>query len=356
LKPYGPYVGCMDGAKDKIQWFLDTAAKYNIKVLLDVHAVIGSQNGYDNSGIATWTEWKDENHFSHWEHNYGEWMGPWGDNEFKYIDLDHIDWAVDTIDGLLDTWGDHPAVYAIEPVNEPMWSSDLALLKGFYRRVHRHMKDKAPHLKFVFHDAFHFGHDTWNDMFNDDEDFSNVVMDTHFYTAWWSAQDSVGEYCDGYRASLGEATKIKYDVWVGEWALATDVCALWLGGFNDNNTPYAYDCDWIDCPYSYIDDPELAIDFDREADMLGPFGSNTLSTIQKGKCPRDSAHFSDEDVNTLGQCATYVMDDLVQGTFMWTFRNELEPRWSYPQSYDAGWIKRTNFPPKTTPVFPEFLQ
>jgi glucan 1,3-beta-glucosidase len=36
---YGPYIGCMDGAKEKIGWVLDTAAKYNIKVLIDVHAV-----------------------------------------------------------------------------------------------------------------------------------------------------------------------------------------------------------------------------------------------------------------------------------------------------------------------------
>ena len=57
---------------------------------------------------------------------------------------------------------------------------------------------------------------------------------------------------------------------------------------------------------------------------------------------------------TLGQCATYVMDDLVQGMFMWTFRNELEERWSYPQSYDKGWIKRSSFPPQKDPE--EFLQ
>jgi len=67
-------------------------------------------------------------------------MGPWENNQYSYINLDHIDWAVDTIDGLLGEWGQHPAVYAIEPVNEPWWSSDLALLKGFYRRVHANMK------------------------------------------------------------------------------------------------------------------------------------------------------------------------------------------------------------------------
>jgi glucan 1,3-beta-glucosidase len=48
--PYGPYIGCMDGAAEKIEWFLDTAAKYGLKVLLDVHALKDSQNGFDNSG------------------------------------------------------------------------------------------------------------------------------------------------------------------------------------------------------------------------------------------------------------------------------------------------------------------
>ena len=40
----------MDGAADKIEWALDHFAKHNIKVLLDVHGVKGSQNGFDNSG------------------------------------------------------------------------------------------------------------------------------------------------------------------------------------------------------------------------------------------------------------------------------------------------------------------
>ena len=50
LKPYGRYVGCMDGAAEKIQWAMDKFADVGIKVLLDVHAVKGSQNGFDNSG------------------------------------------------------------------------------------------------------------------------------------------------------------------------------------------------------------------------------------------------------------------------------------------------------------------
>lgn len=178
LKPYGPYVGCTEGAAEKIEWLLDTADRMGMKVLLDVHAVKGSQNGYDNSGLANKTVWTDENNFEHWPTALGEWMGPWVNNQYQYIDFEAIDWAKDTIRGLLDRWGNHPAVYAIEPVNEPWWSSDLAVLRGYYRDIRKMMRDFNPDLLFVFHDAFHFDAQSWNDMFADD-DMENIVMDTH---------------------------------------------------------------------------------------------------------------------------------------------------------------------------------
>ena len=42
----------MDGAADEIRKMLDICAKYNIGVILNVHAVRGSQNGKDSSGRA----------------------------------------------------------------------------------------------------------------------------------------------------------------------------------------------------------------------------------------------------------------------------------------------------------------
>jgi len=126
----------MDGAAEKIDWFLNTADRYGLKVLLDVHAVKGSQNGFDNSGKANQVNWIDELHFDHWSVSYGEWMGPWNGSAYDYIQTSRMSWALDTVSGLLDRWGSHPAVYALEPVNEPWWSSDMALLKGFYRDVH----------------------------------------------------------------------------------------------------------------------------------------------------------------------------------------------------------------------------
>jgi glucan 1,3-beta-glucosidase len=201
LKPYGPYGGCMDGAADKIQWFLDTCHKYGIKILMDVHAMKGSQNGFDNSGRAWNVEWSDENNFEHWGVQAAEWLGTWENNEYTSINYDNIQWGIDVAAGLLDKWGNHPAFYAYEPVNEPWGSSPLDVLKDFYRSVRALVVEKAPHAKFVFHDAFHFDHNIWNDMFADD-DHENVVMDTHFYTAWDGEKPYLGKFCDHYGESL----------------------------------------------------------------------------------------------------------------------------------------------------------
>jgi len=161
-----------------------------------------------------------------------------------------------------------------------------------------------------------------------DDDHENVIMDAHYYQAWTEVDKTLGAHCDLYKRDLAVAKEIKYDVWVGEWSLATDVCAMWLGGFNDNNTPLAYECQYVDCPKTYLPDG-IGTDFDRTAAELGPFGSNKLSIIREGKCPIDSAFFGEDDVMALGQCALEAFDDNVQAQFMWTFRNELEPRWSY---------------------------
>lgn len=172
----------------------------------------------------------------------------------------------------------------------------------------------------------------------------NVVIDTHFYQAWWGRMDLDG-YCWGYYNL--DAAKMKYPVWVGEWALATDVCALWLGGFQDANTEAQYDCEWVDCPNPYLP-ADTAVDFDRTAESLGPYGTAKSDPkmghafIRNGKCARDGTYFTDSDMAVLGGCAVRAFDDLVQAQFLWTIRNELEDKWSYANAYDKGWLNANN--------------
>lgn len=238
---------------------------------------------------------------------------------------------------MMERWGSHPALYAFEPVNEPWWASDLSVLKEYYKQARTAIQASNPDVLFVFHDAFQPYADTWNDLF-DDDDMENVVMDNHSYMAWWERKDYIGAYCDDYGAVIRNMNDIKYPIWVGEWSLATDVCAFWLGGFNDSNTEYQFDCEWVDCPYSYMPE-DTAADFDRTAATLGPWGESDRAMVKYGQCARDSTYFSDDDMKVLGDCTSYIFDDAVAGQFLWNARNELEDRWSYVNAYDKGWLK-----------------
>lgn len=115
----------------------------------------------------------------------------------------------------------------------------------------------------------------------------NVILDTHIYQAWDPSKATADDICKSWKQKTKEAEKIKYPVWVGEWALGTDACAFWLDGFNDSKTPRTDECLWVDCPVTYLPD-EVAVDMDREAFMQSPFGSNLLDVARYGKCPTDS--------------------------------------------------------------------
>ena len=64
----------------------------------------------------------------------------------------------------------------------------------------------------------------------------NCALDTHVYQAWsWEMPHEwfVEHACaDGYKIKEFENNGIP--IVVGEWSLATDNCAMWLNGFNDN--------------------------------------------------------------------------------------------------------------------------
>jgi len=96
----------------------------------------------------------------------------------------------------MDKWGSHPAMYALEPVNEPWWNTPRDALMDFYRSAKKIVHDSNPDTIFVFHNAFDFS-PSWNSLFADDE-ITNVVMDTHLYQAWYERKDDIQEYCDLY--------------------------------------------------------------------------------------------------------------------------------------------------------------
>ncbi len=48
--PYEPFIGCWDGSIEALDTVIEWCGKYNLDVLIDVHALQFSQNPFDNSG------------------------------------------------------------------------------------------------------------------------------------------------------------------------------------------------------------------------------------------------------------------------------------------------------------------
>ena len=105
--PYEPYIGCMDGALSELDRITRLAAKYNMDVLLDIHAHRGSQNGFDNSGQAgslTWTSHASTlpvgtTTFSHWTERSANWVGEWnaGHRNYSRIYQENIEHSLEAV-------------------------------------------------------------------------------------------------------------------------------------------------------------------------------------------------------------------------------------------------------------------
>jgi glucan 1,3-beta-glucosidase len=80
-----PFQGCMDGGEQKLEWLFGQADTLGLKVVLDMHALKGSQNGKASSGQTLPITWLQDSVFSHycaeysgnyqWETIGGNWQG-----------------------------------------------------------------------------------------------------------------------------------------------------------------------------------------------------------------------------------------------------------------------------------------
>ena len=167
-----PFVECVTWIDRAFDW----AERWGLKILLDLHTVPYSQNGYDNGGLTGVCKW------------------------YKYPD--EVEFALTVLERLAERYGKREGLYGIEVLNEPIsWLVyrtapstgkavdkeeakgsgyvPLRFLKSFYHRayerIRRHMGEEKT---VVFHDGFRFT--AWNRFF-DEARFKNVVLDTHIY-------------------------------------------------------------------------------------------------------------------------------------------------------------------------------
>lgn len=167
-----PFSGCIEYLDRAFEW----AQKYNLKVLIDLHTVHGSQNGYDNGGLTGVCKW--------------------------YKNNEEVRFALSVLERLAERYARQPALYGIEVLNEPISFSvymtapstgkardteeakgsgyvPMSFLKSFYEEAYHILRkylgeDKAV----VFHDGFRLGR--WGGFFKK-KGMKNVVLDTHIY-------------------------------------------------------------------------------------------------------------------------------------------------------------------------------
>lgn len=362
LNPYGPYKGCMDGADKRIDWFLDTAAKYNITVWMDVHTAPGSQNGFDNSGMAHEIYWFNETHYS--LNGMATWLSnaTFADEaKTQYhqgpLNFDHLQFSIKNAEDLLIRFGNHSAFGGYQPVNEPWWNTPLQPLKEFYREVRKLVRRYAPQALFIFHDSFRFSAAIWNDLFVGD--WEKTVLDTHYYYAFNQDITELGNFCTMTKNVFAQAKDFLMPIFVGEWSLATDNCAQHLNGFNNGRIftrGNYWACAQMECPQTYM--KEQVVEFDRTVAKIAPYGINgdgIQNTIQQGKCWTDSLHYDQNQVRLLAECTLKAFNDNLHGMFMWTGHNEIEARWDWIKSWDMMWVNQTEVPVNMQKEYPDFV-
>ena len=209
------HTACVEHLDHAFEW----AARWGIKILVDLHTVPLSQNAFDNGGYMGLCAWAQ--------------------------DQGRIDFVVDVLEQIARRYAGHPALWGIEALNEPanefMFQMNLKnygehypervarsqvisrdVLLTFYERVYERLRPiVGPEVALVFHDQFEL--DTWDDLLPRNQ-YKNVVIDTHLYLNFQEHGFTRFD-ADEYRARIAEFSEQVahaaqfHDVLVGEWCL-----------------------------------------------------------------------------------------------------------------------------------------
>lgn len=213
-----PFIGCVKELDKAFVW----ADKYGLSILIDLHTVPGSQNGFDNGGISGVCIWSQN--------------------------PEYVGFTLNVLERLARRYGMRHELYGIQILNEPiterMWNimnvpnrfkaadkemargskpNSLEFLRDFYIKAYKVMR---PYMReenvIVFHDAFELK--AWKD-FMREEEFKNVVLDTHQYLMLAEAdgcEQSIDSYLkyirENYAKDILQVQKY-FPVICGEWSL-----------------------------------------------------------------------------------------------------------------------------------------
>ncbi|GMY11317.1 probable glucan 1,3-beta-glucosidase A [Fagus crenata] len=191
--PPKPFVG---GSLHALDNAFTWAQKYGMKVIVDLHAVQGSQNGNDHSGAR-------------------DGFQEWGDSNIKD--------TVAVIDFLAKRYANYPSLAAIELMNEPLAPGvTLDNLKNYYKAGYDAVQKYTPSAYVILSNRL--GNADPKELLSFAGNLSHVVIDVHYYNLYsdqfsnMNVQQNI-DYIYNQRASALKAVTTSNGPlsFVGEW-------------------------------------------------------------------------------------------------------------------------------------------
>ena len=183
-----------------LDFAFNMSEKYNLKILVDLHAAPGSQNGYDHSGVIGERNWDK--------------------------DPDNIIKTLNVIEKLSKRYSNKKNLFGIELLNEPHFEIDIKILEDFYKKGYETVRKYCNDNVFVvISDAFR--PNSWNKFFKINK-YKNIALDTHFYQCFTEENKNmkINKFFSKSKrewGSLIRKTQRNVPIIAGEWSLGIDI-------------------------------------------------------------------------------------------------------------------------------------
>ncbi len=194
-----PYFGTIEYVDKAFAWAEETG----LKILLDMHASPGSQNGWDHSGRRGDCGWsRDEQ------------------NVIKTLEV---------VSKLAKRYGKHPQLLGIELLNEPKWTVPKSALLRYYTAAYKMLRQECgPDVWIVISDNFRPRR--WKRPLRG-TGFANVYIDTHQYQTFNTKEKKL-TITGHLQKTIEKVPKVLasmrryHPLVVGEWSIALDPQSL----------------------------------------------------------------------------------------------------------------------------------
>ncbi|KAF8317388.1 exo-beta-1,3-glucanase [Clavulina sp. PMI_390] len=287
-----PYVKAnqYDLLKTAIGW----AANHGLWVIVDLHGVPGSQNGYDNSGHRGTPTWQTSSSYITRTNNIIKTLSA-EFSQSSYADV----------------------VVGIAPMNEPAgyYSSQLlSAAKQFWYDSYGNIRQNGNVME-VMHDAFQ-SLDYWDGIMPYSKGYTEVMMDTHHYEIFSNA-DVAMSYSQHISTACSRGAAI------ATWAANSNNLWTIVGEFV--STPY-------DCA-KYLNGRGIGARYDGTYSGSTYIGSCTPYTGATSGFSSSYKTFMRE----FWEAQTIAFEG-GNGWIYWTWKTESADEWSYKAGLAGGWI------------------